>query len=522
MPIELLDDIRIAGSVQSSGTFLVTLDPQVEVDLISRGKARRMNTPRVGGISTVVLGDSITYQGATWSSSVQGYTARGFWTWARVLSHQAIDVVHNAGKGGDTTTQMLARLATDVLDYDPQLVIIMGGINNIGGLNEGPQTCIRDMREMVAQLTGMGKDVIVAGILPPGDAYTNFTIQMQQRIRYVNDKYREICSSHPRARYWDTWPGFVSPTDTDAEAISGYYYDATELHPSSLGAFALGSSLATLLSSMYPQVKALLASDGDDRTTSSVTLTSVVGSGNVLTCTLAGHKFRVGDWVTISGASESGVNGTRQVLTYPNGNTFTVRGAFEGTATGTILCSNGTNFIDNGLMQGSGGTTTSPLTGSTPTGWVAERVSGSTIAAAVSSTAHDVAGNWTRFEISAGASGEMLQLRAPDASTYCAAGDLVYFEADINVGGTITGVRSVQALIQEIVGTTRTVYDLYDVGEAAFSAAWRGVVRTPVMRVRSGTIGRVRPAIQITGSGAISGATVDIGRARMVKVFPSS
>lgn len=522
MPIELLDDIRIAGSVQTAGTFLLALDPEVEVDLIARGKARRTNTPRVGGISTVVLGDSITYQGATWSSSVQGYTARGFWTWARVLSHQAIDVVHNAGKGGDTTTQMLARLATDVIDYDPQLVIIMGGINNLGGLNQGPQTCVRDMREMVARLTDMGKDVIVAGILPVGNAYTNFTLQLQQRIRYVNDKYREICGSFRGARYWDTWPAFVNPTDTNAEGIAGYYYDASELHPSSLGAFALGSSLATVLTSMYPQVKALLASDGDDRSTSSVTLTSVVGSGNVLTCTLAGHKFRVGDGVTISGANESGVNGTRLVLSYPNGNTFTVAGSFEGTATGTISCSNGTNFIDNGLMQGSGGTTTSPLTGTTPTGWTSERISGSTIAAALSTTAHDVAGNWARFTISAGASGEALQLRAPDASAYCTAGDLVYFEADVNVGGTITGVRSVQALIQEIVGTTRTVYDLYDVGEAAFSAAWRGVVRTPVLRVRSGSIGRVRPAIQITGSGAISGATVDIGRARMVKVFPSS
>lgn len=519
MPVELLQDVRVGGSVLAAGTFQLALDVGTELDLIARGIARRRNTPHIGGISTVVFGDSITDQGMTGSASVQGYVARGFWAWARALSHQTIDVVHCAGKGGDTTTQMLARLQTDVLDYDSQLVIVMGGINNLGGLQEGPQTCVRDMLEIVQRCSDAGRDVIVGGILPVGSAYGNFSPQLQQRIRYVNDRYREICARVKGARYWDTWSGFVNPTDTNGEGIAGYYYDATELHPSSVGAFVLGGSLATVLTGMYPQVKTLLCSDADDRTTASVTLTSVSGADGVLTCTSAGHKFRVGDTVTLSGAVAAGVNGTRRVLSYPDGNTFTVAGTLTGAATGTILCSNGTNFIDNGLMQGSGGTTSAPLTGSTPTGWTAERITGSTIAAAVSSVAHDVAGNWARFTISAGAAGDQLQLRAPDASAYFAPGDLYYFEADINVGGTITGVRSVQALVQEIVGTTRTVYDLYDPGEAGFNAAWRGVVRTPVVQVRSGSVTRVRPAIQITALGAISGATVDIGRARLVKVL---
>jgi lysophospholipase L1-like esterase len=48
--------------------------------------------------------------------------------WPTVLTRP---VTHNAGIGGDQTHQMLARLSTDVLAYDPTDVAIMGGTNDI-------------------------------------------------------------------------------------------------------------------------------------------------------------------------------------------------------------------------------------------------------------------------------------------------------------------------------------------------------------------------------------------------------
>jgi hypothetical protein len=72
----------------------------------------------------------------------------------------------------------------------------------------------------------------------------------------------------------------------------------------------------------------------------SVAPTSIVVSSNVATVTLVGHGFSAGEYVTISGANESYVNGTFEIASVPDADTFTyaTTGA-DATATGTIAMS---------------------------------------------------------------------------------------------------------------------------------------------------------------------------------------
>jgi lysophospholipase L1-like esterase len=86
-------------------------------------------TPTVRSVTTIVcLGDSITY----------GYRLERADAYPQQLE-ALLNKTHperewhvvNAGISGNTTRQMLARFATDVVSVSPQYVIILGGINDL-------------------------------------------------------------------------------------------------------------------------------------------------------------------------------------------------------------------------------------------------------------------------------------------------------------------------------------------------------------------------------------------------------
>ena len=80
----------------------------------------------------VALGDSVT-KGVRPDGSV-----RFGQTFAALLAKRLKRPVINAGIGGNTSTQMLARLESDVLKYHPRAVILMAGLNDAAYVDPGP------------------------------------------------------------------------------------------------------------------------------------------------------------------------------------------------------------------------------------------------------------------------------------------------------------------------------------------------------------------------------------------------
>lgn len=73
---------------------------------------------------TVAIGDSIE-QGAV------GGSGSGSWvSYLSVLSNARLRLLRNAGIGGNTTAQILARLQADAIEYGPEFVLIGGGTND--------------------------------------------------------------------------------------------------------------------------------------------------------------------------------------------------------------------------------------------------------------------------------------------------------------------------------------------------------------------------------------------------------
>jgi lysophospholipase L1-like esterase len=80
----------------------------------------------------VALGDSVT-KGVRPDGSVRAYQ-----TFAAILAKRLGRPVVNAGTGGNTSTQMLARLETDVLKLHPRALILMAGLNDAAYIDPGP------------------------------------------------------------------------------------------------------------------------------------------------------------------------------------------------------------------------------------------------------------------------------------------------------------------------------------------------------------------------------------------------
>lgn len=132
-----------------------------------------------------IFGDSITAlngggnpvappSGSTYASP-SDFQARGFFVHALTLLGQRARFGTNYGIGGQTTTQMLARIADPLASTAP-LVVVFGGINDIG--NGGTALLAKqNLLSIYTQLLGSGKIVIActvpASMFISGAAITN-------------------------------------------------------------------------------------------------------------------------------------------------------------------------------------------------------------------------------------------------------------------------------------------------------------------------------------------------------------
>lgn len=124
------------------------------------------------GNRTVWLGDSLTqWQDGSAAANAPTSTASHSMrvclaNLGSILSNQRALYVADAGIGGNTTTQMLARFDTDVTPWNPKFVHILGGTND-------PSTelalTLSNLAAIVAKTRAIGA-VPILGLIPPANA----------------------------------------------------------------------------------------------------------------------------------------------------------------------------------------------------------------------------------------------------------------------------------------------------------------------------------------------------------------
>ena len=184
---------------------------------------RLVGLPEKGKQRVVFMGDSITEE---WSNLYPGYfDTKGY---------------INRGIGGQTTPQMLIRFKPDVIDLEPDIVVILAGTNDIAG-NTGPSNVkmITDNIFSMAELARAHQiKVVLSSILPVFEyEWAKEIKDVPATIDSVNDELKKYVNDHGLV-YLDY---FSSMVDERKGLNKDYTYDG--VHPNQDG-YILMSSLA--------------------------------------------------------------------------------------------------------------------------------------------------------------------------------------------------------------------------------------------------------------------------------------
>lgn len=188
--------------------------------------ANRTVPPPSGGRRVVFMGDSIT---DNWQQPRFG----GFFPGRDYLDR---------GISGQTTPQMLVRFRPDVIDLQPQAVVILAGTNDIAG-NTGPMTdqAIEDNLASMAELArAHGIKVVLASITPISAYHTaaggipQTTQRPLARITAINEWIKHYASQNG-AEYLDYFSAMVDATGRMRTELT-----ADDLHPNAAGYGIMG------------------------------------------------------------------------------------------------------------------------------------------------------------------------------------------------------------------------------------------------------------------------------------------
>lgn len=191
------------------------------------------------------LGDSITATGfdKTATDDIRG--ARGYTAWINVLSRQRVVMPSgwNFGVAGEKTDQILARVG-QVIAVKPGYCVVMAGTNDIGTMT-ADQT-ISNLGAIYDALQTAGIVVIAYLILPRADG---IGADQLGKLRKVNQWINRQRLERKRFFAVDAGPFFADPV-TGAPK-TGYTQD--NLHPITLGAFAVAQPAVRLLNTLLPE-----------------------------------------------------------------------------------------------------------------------------------------------------------------------------------------------------------------------------------------------------------------------------
>jgi lysophospholipase L1-like esterase len=104
----------------------------------------------------------------------------------------------NRGISGQTTPQMLVRFSQDVIQLNPDIVVILAGTNDIAE-NTGPITIENIARNIIsmAQLARANNiEPVICTLLPAEKYYWNRRADPKQKIPKLNALLREYCSKN--------------------------------------------------------------------------------------------------------------------------------------------------------------------------------------------------------------------------------------------------------------------------------------------------------------------------------------
>lgn len=190
------------------------------------------------GNTTIAIGTSITGQTSDAVGDSRG--AKSWFSWACLLSNSQITFLRNAGVGGNTAAQILARLATDVVAYSPKNCIIEDGANDA-------YISLTTLASYAATKVAQVAALRAANIRP-------ILCTVMQRSDVASDlveEYNAFLHSYALVEGIDLI-NFHRAVLNPATGLTATANLADGLHPSEAGARLMGQAAATTLATNLP------------------------------------------------------------------------------------------------------------------------------------------------------------------------------------------------------------------------------------------------------------------------------
>ncbi len=198
--------------------------------------------------------------GACTFINLQKQDDRGWYFYANAMLGFPFQLLCNSGVAGEKTSDMLLRIARDVLAYSPDVCFVLGGVNDISN-GVSAATIITNLQAIYRQLAKKNITVVAITIAPYGSGHANYNSANVQTMCAVNKWIRQYCSANPWMICVDAFAALVNPTGSGA-AASGMLYD--NLHPAPKGAFAIATAIKAALIGKYPAGQYLVSSNSDN------------------------------------------------------------------------------------------------------------------------------------------------------------------------------------------------------------------------------------------------------------------
>ena len=192
-----------------------------------------------------VFGDSRTEQNSLETSNntvrLKRLSDYGYLAWAHYFTSGNIELVCNAGIGGNTTSQMLSRFNTAVLPYAPDELWGEAGINDYAMTEE----------DTISNLTGIfdlcdenGIYIRWCTISPLASAHATFSAANVARICNINKWLREQALTRKNFTLIDSFSAMIDRASTNGIPKSGMMQTDDSIHQSPKGAMAQGYAYA--------------------------------------------------------------------------------------------------------------------------------------------------------------------------------------------------------------------------------------------------------------------------------------
>lgn len=190
----------------------------------------------------ICIGDSLTY----------GFGVPRPQTWVRLAADNSGHTIINRGISGDTTGGMLARFRPDVINERPNMVIILGGSNDIF-ITQETAGAKANISAMAHQALAYNIKPVIASPLPVdlgnarrdwgllADYAASQKLSLQYRMWLHN--FAEVFNIH----YLDLWEAFMVANQDKADPE--LYSDG--LHPNPKGHLRIAEIVSSFLKSTF-------------------------------------------------------------------------------------------------------------------------------------------------------------------------------------------------------------------------------------------------------------------------------